>query len=1045
MSELTLNLSDYKASGVYFEEIDNTQTTLTRETVARMAIGFNKKGPFNRPIYFAGSDDCDSFLGPIDRKIERKGCFTNRNIRAMVRKAPVYGLSLLPVNTADVKTNKDLVGFSALSFDWNQNNIDGKTIYAGMYDRTKFWIADDVAMVNSVNAELTSGAHSGWDEAPVKSDALHCPIFSIGNCGTKDMSIIVRKAEGIKGYDVTFLDWYGSVDAIPYAWINPYDYVKDYFVQVIAISGNWSKEQYSQLANDPVWGEYFTATGIKREKVNKFIRSGFATVLGNWTGCILPDFIDGKGNNVSISYQMNRVCNKTGVMWGINSNTLDELNFGKVQIGNLEGEDVKENLVYGYYLNSDVIDETEEGYPVVSNLYEFPIDILGFNVNTPSDHLSYAFGGEIPEVKDTHKVYYNPESLNKFIEFEDDIEEDVLVVGDLADGEDGRPYRIVKRNYREVLEGDSDIATSWDTNVEYQEYVGNFTELTNGDSAAEFDGNITKLNEIFLIFEGNKTEFQTAAEGGTLLTDKRYVLIPRSNDNVDDAHPDYHHFMVWNGTSWYDGGCLVDQLRYKVAAGNKKSNDTDPKAAKWEDDTTKFSTANGELIPDRDVNYILKPVNEKDPDYNHSAIYVDGAWVKSEEVLYKYYYEYSALGALKFEAAGEETYTIGGVEGYKRGILTHTNPIENLYEYLALIPIQGLKIGARHMPGYDSDGKPDMEAGVEKFYKMLSADIDESTGKIIGDEGLRAGLLNEDALDFRYLVDTFAGGLGDKMKSKKYLGELAKKRGHCTALLNAPALSQFAASTNPLFRDFDIASQTPGNFNVKYIPDGGNQDVSQLNTEWFTLPDEDHGSDFCGIFSPFLKYSEGTSTILVPPAADVSNTFMNKLMGGPTYAVMANTDGILSNPDMIGVEYEYSKEDRAYLEPFGFNCIINRGGRIMIYGDNTAFQLVKSDLNYLHTRETLNTLEINCKAILDDYVFKYNIAKTRNEIATRLVPILDSAIDSGAIVKYELQIDEANNTQDVINADVCIVDIGVWVSHAMRIMLGRITLNRMNS
>ena len=95
-----INFSDYKASGVYFIERDNSIiTTSGSQTASRVAVGFNMKGPFNRPVYVANTDDGNKFFGTIDRKLERNGCFTNRMMRTMLRKSPIYVLNLLPVKT----------------------------------------------------------------------------------------------------------------------------------------------------------------------------------------------------------------------------------------------------------------------------------------------------------------------------------------------------------------------------------------------------------------------------------------------------------------------------------------------------------------------------------------------------------------------------------------------------------------------------------------------------------------------------------------------------------------------------------------------------------------------------------------------------------------------------------------------------------------------------------------------------------------------------------------------------------------------------------
>ena len=76
------------------------------------------------------------------------------------------------------------------------------------------------------------------------------------------------------------------------------------------------------------------------------------------------------------------------------------------------------------------------------------------------------------------------------------------------------------------------------------------------------------------------------------------------------------------------------------------------------------------------------------------------------------------------------------------------------------------------------------------------------------------------------------------------------------------------------------------------------------------------------------------------------------------------------------------------------------------------------------------------------YVFTYNIPTTRAEIVTRINPILKAMKSSGALVKYEIQCDDANNDKEVIDNKFCIVDIGVWISQNMEKIIVPITINR---
>ena len=864
MSEVTLNLSDYKSSGVYFVEIDNSIAKGTNANAAlRLAVGFNENGPFNRPVYLSSAAECNELLGDIDRKLERRGCYTNRNIRTMVAKAPVYALNLLSVDTKDSSENPDTVGFNAISFDASKQNISGKTLFANMYDRTKFWVADSSVMMNAIASATDVAA----------ADIIHAPLFGFGNCGTKDISLIVRKAEGLMGYNVTFLDWFGSEDAIPYKWINPYDYVSDYFVQVIAVAGNYNN--HSSFSTDSVWGTFFNTKGLKKEMVNKFLRLDSVNVLGNWTGCIIPEFYNKQGVCVSLDYMINRVANKTGLMFGVNSSALDLL---VLKADKTTGS-------AGFYLDYDADKNEHKAAP-------YAVDLAGISLKAKDasgvEFMSYSIDSAV--IADS--VYTYPATIKNTYE-------------------DGKSCQFIC--------SDASLAS----------LSGNKTLPSVGDFVRAADGTLTKI-------------IKKQVSGGV---DSSKVYTYTTNAPIFEHKAD---------------------------------------------------------------------ASDADPSVNTDSPTDEGANINDGETT----------------RATEET-TSESTESRSVTVEIHKSLV-SLYDALKFISLPGLKISNRHRPGFDADGAMDIEAGVEKIYKMLE------------DSGIRKGLLNLETMDFRYIVDTMAGGLGASTASKKYLAELAMEKGSCTAIINLPSMSDFAKSNAPLFCD----SYTPGvdqkpAFNVKYIAEGGNQDHSyNTSYELFSLPTEEQGAKYAAYFTPYLKYAEGSRTILVPPAADVCNTFINKYLGGNSYVTIANTNGILSNSAIVGLEYDFDTTDRDALEPFGINPIITRNGVPMIYGDRTAYQIVNSDFNFLHVRELLNTIEYRCRAILNDYVFTYNNAATRAEIYSRLDPILRSMKDSGALAKYEMQIDEANNTKDVIDQKACIVDIGVWVTPNMEKIITRLKVNR---
>ena len=823
-----INFSDYPASGVYFMEIDNSIISSSNvQTALRIAFGFNMQGPFNRPVYISTPDMCDKLFGPIDRKMERRGCWTNRNIRTMLKKSPVYVMNLLNVDTSNKENNKDTVGYTLLSLDPKIESHTAKAPYAYMYDRTRFWIADDDAFVDNTfingSKNMLNSNDSSVDVDLIEKAAL----FGISNCGTRDISVIVKKSESVNGYNLTFLDYYGNQDDIPYKWINPNDYVSDYFVDVIAIAGNWDKSKYASFASDVVWSGYFSEEGLMKDKLAKFLRLDAVNVIGKWTGCILPNFTDKQGNMRSIDYLVNKKCNETGLMFGINHKALDLI------------------ALDGSTFFYDEVGDGKYDKNAGDTVANFIPDMVGHNITTDAS-VPFTF------------MSYNISKPEKYINVYETVDDEGI------------------------------------------------------DSSTKFT-----------------------------LSEKDGV-----NVNIGD------YVRAQNG--------LMTRI-IKKRGTRKNLND------------------------------------------------------ETSEIIYRF----TAIDIVLGESSQMN------VEIHKA--------YNSMYDTLTLFALSGLKICNRHMPGFDKDGNIDPEAGVEKIYSMLN------------DKGIRRGLLNNDSIEFRYVIDTMAYGLGENCGGKVHIANLALNKKHCSAFINAPSMTQFAQSDAPFFGDsWDKSMGEPRpTFDVAYIPQGGNQDlVYPADTKSFTLPDFENGADHVGVFAPFFKYADGQRTILVPPAADVSNTFMNKFTGGDPYKGVANTNGIINDTQIVGLEYDFDDIDRGYLEKFGINPIINRNGNIIIYGDKTAYQLVDSDLNFLHVRELLNTIQISCKSVLDEYVFTYNTPTTRAEITKRINPILSAMKDSGALIKYEIGCDDLNNDKEVIDNKFCIVDIGVWVARNTEKIIVPITLNR---
>ena len=374
------------------------------------------------------------------------------------------------------------------------------------------------------------------------------------------------------------------------------------------------------------------------------------------------------------------------------------------------------------------------------------------------------------------------------------------------------------------------------------------------------------------------------------------------------------------------------------------------------------------------------------------------------------FFEYTTLDVVG-------TVTTGGVTYVSR-----FTPIQNFIDRYQFTPLSGFKITEYHLPS--------TPAQLEKILGVL-----ENTG--VGES-----LTSKDLIQFRYIVDTFNGGLEPGMGPKQYLSRLAKNRQQCMAILNAPSIKEFQDSTDPRFTELpDPAAGNPKPvLNTEYISTGGNLTLGPSFT--WSMPDEENGAKFIGVFTPNIILREAGKNISVPPAADVSNNFVRKFINGQPYAIVAGPRrGVISNPKFVGLEYDFMLKDREFLEPFGLNPIVvvkNVGP--MIFANQTAYQRTLSAFNNLHVRDLLITIEEAVIEILQNYLFEFNDASTRLEIKTLVETYLDVVRNGAGIYNYAVIMDESNNTSEIIDQNFGIIDIGVEPSRGLQKFINRITI-----
>jgi hypothetical protein len=178
------------------------------------------------------------------------------------------------------------------------------------------------------------------------------------------------------------------------------------------------------------------------------------------------------------------------------------------------------------------------------------------------------------------------------------------------------------------------------------------------------------------------------------------------------------------------------------------------------------------------------------------------------------------------------------------------------------------------------------------------------------------------------------------------------------------------------------------------------------------------------------------------PPANVSNNFIDKYNNSLPWAIVAGTRrGIISGQGLVGVEYNFSKEDRDNLEPFGINPIIfQRGSGITIYANKTAQQNIKSSLSQIHAREVMIYIQDGFAAILKGFLFEYNTPQTRLEIKTLADNFLQSVLADNGIVNFVNIMDETNNTPEIIDSNMAIIDSYIEIVKGMEALVHRTTI-----
>lgn len=1030
-------LTTIKSSGVYTFEFDQSQIITSTVSTLRMIIGFSKVGPFNTPVFCEDTKFFTQIFGERDKSLERRGSYFHLSALEMLRESPIIALNLRSLDDDLDKT--DFISFSANASEANQ--LIGEAPLSKYYDTSKFWKLDTEETLKNIDNQ----------------DGYTKSILNFANVGNSTVSILVTNRR-IQGLDISAKDWYGEGE-VP-EFMDEQDYINDYAVNVQIIKGDFS--DYQKLSIDPLFGDYFDTNGLKKvytdangntfDGLDKFIELPEVVVLASFDGVLIPNFLDKNGNELYIQDIVNLQTPFTGVYCAVDEDLFDTGNLvsganGGIDLigGTIDGSNITTIDYISYY--GTIAEDLE--YADVSPFAAAVTDT--FILNTADNIGSTAYSGAANAVlsltdsdaytDDTDKydtiTVYSPDSTDPdapaasafashaaWVEFAQSIKKNVsagdvssIVAGGTAAGDttvalikdvavtaDRITFQIYAANEagtEELYIDGSTLDTSTDVSNDFYEKIAFVASNGSGDYLVSFDSD-------------PGVDFRT----GTL----------SSGDTVEVTGSVYEDFTVISAQGDGDGDAIDTILGSEILSHKITYYTFD---AETSDIVTPLSFKS--LAGNINQSFTVTKVNDYEFTIDNTSGNFTGA-IKPEDFIIRGFEDGATFTDVD-PRTGNTRYTriISVKENTDTNIIT-VKTKDPIYFVNNNTEVERYKTVQNFVTNYQFTALGGFTLRDAQVPNGTATRQSEILSTLVN-TGLFAALADKEAISFRYIVDTFEGTIVPN--TKNILSDLCKTRMFAFAILNSPSVKQFTDSTNPLFK-FNARS----NYDARYVATGGNQDFNPSNT--FSLPTIQQGANYSGYFHPNLILREGSSVKSVPPAAYVSNNFIEKYRSAQPYSIVAGSRrGVVAGQNITGVEYVYDRNGLDALEPFGINVILPKQGiGLVINSNQTAQQSIKSALSKIHVRELLIYIEEEVENILRNYQFEFNTVQTRLEIKTLVDGFLSQVQNDQGLFAFETVMNQSNNTPEVIDNDFGIIDIAVEPVKGLEKLVQRVTILR---
>ena len=1060
-------ISSLKAAGTYRFEFDKSQVVSIPANQTRLIVGFSKRGPFNTPVFIPDTSFFKQVYGEIDRNLERKDSFFHRSCLAALERGPILALNLLSLTTVD-KVNA--LRFATSATPEIQANAGLEYEYAKFYNRDKFWFPSTDNFLSNVGANQTTLSSLKVND-----------LLDVTNLGQNPISVIVKKSAptNVLQYQVTVEEWYGAAN-VP-GFLDKDSLISDFFVDVFVIGGNFGGEfgkvtPYERFAADPIFQQYFDPTqGLKRKifasdntdtLMQQFFNETEVNLQATYTACLLPDFVDLLGNNLFVEKVVNADTASTGLFVTVNENLFD----GDILIDGVPGgiDMVGHNLEAATAFGSqDDVNFLSYSGSIVSDL-SFPrvfeagtvatnvsstitvtepaggIQIQIVNANNPKDALWTAFSTMTANTATVVGSFILGAVSGEYVPVTsvqvagNTVTLLVSAVGATAVADFPA---LANSSYTYIDESDFDFVSdefpqanatagiigSYGSTVQTQFASG---VLTDGDEAVYQLGGVDYTS--YLVMNAVDYGFihtggPTSAANTIAISDPAYFIpsvriIPYQEDGYTNLTP--HSQFTLDSTGFFvksDGTTLL--------AANSLGVQTLKGALNLGIDIIGDSLNTPTLAPNQILINSSVAVTPEIADVivGNYLVHLNGTAAGANSRLTRINSVVGGLTPSEYSIipAGQVAILVTCQSEVDVEILA--NPVQRKVELYYPIDAWIDYLNIFLLPGFALDSTRHVPDGTNARQNTILSPI-------LGGTNLYKALTDRETINFRYVIDTFGNGIEANCKS--VYTKLCEGRKNAFAIVNSPSAKDFKASTDPSFSD------ATGGLSSRFISEGGNLALNP--TVRFSLPSATSGGSWGGFYYPFVTVRDLGKNISVPPAAYVSNNYILKYENALPWSIVAGVRrGVIGGNGVVGLELNLDTDDRYYLEPFGINPIVFQSGTgPTIFANKTAQQVPKSALSSINVREVVIYIQDGIDAILKNYLFEFNTAQTRLEIKTLADNFLATVQNDDGVFDYRNIMDETNNTPEVIDQNVGILDTYIEPVRGMEILVQRTTILR---